>query len=82
MGGKCVVFGGDFRQILPVRQGGDRDFILDAAINSSNLWQHCRIFTLTKNMRLRQTDSIEQQLYKKVFRMAFKLGGREIGNIP
>ncbi|KAK9665851.1 hypothetical protein RND81_14G140700 [Saponaria officinalis] len=46
IGGKVVVFGGDFRQILPVIPKGSRQDIVYASINSSNLWNSC------KNMRL------------------------------
>ncbi|XP_028767101.1 uncharacterized protein LOC114724813 [Neltuma alba] len=56
-GGKCIVMGGDFRQILPVIPKGTRATIVNASINSSYLWNHCRIFKLTKNMRLRKTNS-------------------------
>jgi ATP-dependent DNA helicase PIF1 len=51
-GGKVIVFGGDFRQILPVVPGGSRSDIVHASINSSKIWNHCRVLTLTKNMRL------------------------------
>ncbi|KAH1035115.1 hypothetical protein GYH30_055197, partial [Glycine max] len=37
-GGKVIVFGGDFRQILPVIPRGMRSDIVNAAINSSYLW--------------------------------------------
>jgi ATP-dependent DNA helicase PIF1 len=53
-GGKVVVFGGDFRQILPVIPRGTRSDIVHASINSSYIWDHCKVLTLTKNMRLRQ----------------------------
>jgi len=53
-GGKVIVFGGDFRQILPVIPGGTRSDIVNATINSSYLWEHCEVLTLTKNMRLLQ----------------------------
>jgi len=53
-GGKVVVFGGDFRQILPVIPRGSRSDIVHATINSSYLWDHCQIMNLTKNMRLLQ----------------------------
>ena len=46
-GGKCIVIGGDFRQILPVIPGGDRATIVNAAINSSYLWSACTVFKLT-----------------------------------
>ncbi|XP_058759288.1 uncharacterized protein LOC131632565 [Vicia villosa] len=51
-GGKVVVFGGDFRQILPVIPRGTRSDIIHATINSSYIWDHCKVLKLTKNMRL------------------------------
>ncbi|XP_020251238.1 ATP-dependent DNA helicase PIF4-like, partial [Asparagus officinalis] len=41
-GGKVVVFGGDFRQILPVIPKGNRADIVFATINSSYLWDSCQ----------------------------------------
>ena len=37
-GGKVIVFGGDFRQILPVIPRGNRSNIVHATINASYLW--------------------------------------------
>jgi len=51
-GGKVVVFGGDFRQILPVVQNGSRHDVVNASLSSSYIWQSCKILKLTKNMRL------------------------------
>ncbi|KAF8091046.1 hypothetical protein N665_0455s0004 [Sinapis alba] len=51
-GGKVVVFGGDFRQVLPVINGAGRAEIVMASLNSSYLWEHCKVLNLTKNMRL------------------------------
>lgn len=52
-GGKVIVFGGDFRQILPVITGGSRTDIVLASMNSSpKIWDHCKVLKLTKNMRL------------------------------
>jgi len=51
-GGKTVVLGGDFRQILPVIPKGTRQDIVNATVNSSYLWPQCQLLTLTKNMRL------------------------------
>lgn len=56
-GGKVVVLGGDFRQILLVIPRADRAGIVMATINSSVLWNHCRVFKLTKNMRLRHNPN-------------------------
>ena len=52
-GGKCVLFSGDFRQILPVIQGGSRAQIVHACIRSSALFSRFRVLRLTENMRLR-----------------------------
>ncbi|XP_071719168.1 uncharacterized protein [Rutidosis leptorrhynchoides] len=51
--GKVVVFGGDFRQILPVIPKGSRQDIVNASLNSSYLWDHIQVLKLTVNMRLK-----------------------------
>lgn len=51
-GGKVIVFGGDFRQILPVIPKGTRQDIVHATINASPIWIDCQVLRLTKNMRL------------------------------
>ncbi|XP_022031185.1 uncharacterized protein LOC110932136 [Helianthus annuus] len=51
-GGKVIVFGGDFRQILPVIPNGTRQEIVSASLSSSYIWSKCRLLRLTKNMRL------------------------------
>ncbi|KAL3651503.1 hypothetical protein CASFOL_004505 [Castilleja foliolosa] len=66
-GGKTVVFGGDFRQILPVVPKGTRQNIVNATINSSYLWKHCTVLRLTKNMRLQSLDDIEERAKLKEF---------------
>lgn len=45
-GGKCILFGGDFRQILPVVRRGNRVTICEQILKSSELWpfiHQCRI---------------------------------------
>ncbi|XP_022003565.1 uncharacterized protein LOC110901018 [Helianthus annuus] len=37
-GGKIVLFGGDFRQILPVIPKGSRSMIVNSSLNSSYIW--------------------------------------------
>ncbi|XP_033137451.1 ATP-dependent DNA helicase PIF2-like [Brassica rapa] len=63
-GGKVVVFGGDFRQILPVVTDGGRVETVLASLNSSYLWNSCKVLRLTKNMRLMAgiTDSEAKEL--------------------
>ncbi|XP_057724032.1 uncharacterized protein LOC130939991 [Arachis stenosperma] len=58
-GGKVVVLGGDFRQILPVIPMGSRQDIVQASISSSYLWQFFTILKLSKNMRLTAGGTIE-----------------------
>ncbi|XP_061364994.1 uncharacterized protein LOC133308389 [Gastrolobium bilobum] len=66
-GGKVVVLGSDFRQILPVVPHGSRQDIVHATINSSCLWSHCQLLTLTKNMRLSSGSDIHNLMEIKEF---------------
>ena len=50
-GGKTVVFGGDFRQVLPVVRKGSRAQIIDASLWRSYLWGSMRHLKLVRNMR-------------------------------
>ncbi|XP_076945826.1 uncharacterized protein LOC143617044 [Bidens hawaiensis] len=62
-GGKVIVFGGDFRQVLPVITNGSRQQIVNASLCSSYIWGKCKLLRLTKNMRLTiraQASDIEQ----------------------
>lgn len=56
-GGKVLVFSGDFRQSLPVIPRGTRSNIVHAVINASYILDHCKVLTLTKNMRLQSGSS-------------------------
>ncbi len=60
-GGKTVVLGEDFRQILPVVPKGGREDIVSASLPRSHLWQHVIIFHLHINMRVMATNSKEQR---------------------
>ncbi|CAH1431856.1 unnamed protein product [Lactuca virosa] len=63
-GGKVIIFGGDFRQILPVIPGESRQNIVNASLSSSYLWKQCKIHKLTKNMRL--TVGMDQSDIEKI----------------
>ena len=60
--GKVVVLGGNFRQVLPVINGGSRAEIVLNSLNYSYLWRHCKVLKLTKNMRLLSTDLTAEEL--------------------
>ena len=51
-GNKIMVFGGDFRQILPVVKKGNKYSIINASFNRSKLWKNVRVLKLIKNMRI------------------------------
>jgi ATP-dependent DNA helicase PIF1 len=81
-GGKTVVFGGDFRQILPVVPKGTRADIVHATLNSSRLWRRCRVLRLTKNMRLQYSSN--QQENEKIATFAkwiLDIGDGKIGSV-
>ncbi|XP_012702834.1 ATP-dependent DNA helicase PIF1 [Setaria italica] len=50
-GGKIVVFGGDFRQVLLVVRKGSRAQIVDASLRRSYLWESMHHLKLVRNMR-------------------------------
>jgi ATP-dependent DNA helicase PIF1 len=50
-GGKIIVFGGDFRQTLPVVKKGSRAQIVDASLRRSYLWDIMQHLRLERNMR-------------------------------
>ncbi|PIC14437.1 hypothetical protein B9Z55_026756 [Caenorhabditis nigoni] len=51
-GGKVVVLGGDFRQVLPVMDTGGADEQVANCIKRSYLWNQFQVFHLKTNMRL------------------------------
>ncbi|XP_022011537.1 uncharacterized protein LOC110911246 [Helianthus annuus] len=85
-GGKTIVFGGDFRQTLPVIQGGTRQDIVNASLTSSYIWDHCKVLTLTKNMRLSAGSGMHDVKQTQIFAQWLldlgegKLGGSNDGD--
>jgi hypothetical protein len=51
-GGKTVVFGGDFRQVLPVVKYGGKADVLNMTMKHWNQWHKITLLTLTENMRI------------------------------
>ena len=71
-GGKIVVFGGDFRQILPIVPKGNRSDIVHATINASYIWNHCQILRLTKKheVAIKCSRAAQQSRAQTIFRLA------------
>nr|XP_016481825.1 PREDICTED: ATP-dependent DNA helicase pif1-like [Nicotiana tabacum]XP_016481826.1 PREDICTED: ATP-dependent DNA helicase pif1-like [Nicotiana tabacum]XP_016481827.1 PREDICTED: ATP-dependent DNA helicase pif1-like [Nicotiana tabacum]XP_016481828.1 PREDICTED: ATP-dependent DNA helicase pif1-like [Nicotiana tabacum]XP_016481829.1 PREDICTED: ATP-dependent DNA helicase pif1-like [Nicotiana tabacum]XP_016481830.1 PREDICTED: ATP-dependent DNA helicase pif1-like [Nicotiana tabacum]XP_016481831.1 PR len=63
-GGKVVVFGGDFRQTLPVvRNGKKKDFIYESLLYSE-IWNKLEKLCLSENMRARTDPSFCEYLLR------------------
>ncbi|XP_074351611.1 uncharacterized protein LOC141690735 [Apium graveolens] len=58
-GGITVVFGGDYRQTLPVIPKASRGETVGSMLNRSKLWDFYKVFTLRQNMRLHSGNSLE-----------------------
>ena len=59
-GGITIVFGGDFRQILPVIPRAGRGEIVSSCITNSKLWKIATVFKLKHNMRLQKGKNAEE----------------------
>ena len=80
-GGKVVVLGGDFRQILLVVKKGRREDIVHSAINKSYLWKECQVFKLHTYMRLLQNrlNNLEFASMMNFSEWILKIGNGEMG---
>ncbi|TVU06803.1 hypothetical protein EJB05_46838, partial [Eragrostis curvula] len=63
-GGKIMVFGGDFRQVLPVVPRGTRAQITNATLQRSYIWEWIRKVRLTQNMRALSDPWFSQYLLR------------------
>ncbi|XP_012853625.1 PREDICTED: uncharacterized protein LOC105973151 [Erythranthe guttata] len=80
-GGKVIVLGGDFRQILPVVLKASRQDIVHATINSSPLWRECRVTRLHKNMRLQlNSSSSSEDEIREFAEWILRIGNGEAGD--
>jgi len=50
-GGKVVIMGGNFRQVLPVIPKGSKAQMISACIIRSSLWANTKVLHLVQNMR-------------------------------
>jgi ATP-dependent DNA helicase PIF1 len=56
-GGKLMVFGGDFRQVLPVLPKASRGAIVSMILKNSHLWMNMKILQLSINERVNRSGS-------------------------
>jgi hypothetical protein len=63
-GGKTMVFGGDFRQVLLVVRRGSRAQIVGASLRMSYLWNSMRHLKLVRNMRAKNDPWFAEYLLR------------------
>lgn len=63
-GGKIMVFGGDFRQVLPVISRGTKAQLIQASIVKSSFWRQTKILRLRQNMRSRNDHQFAEFLLR------------------
>ncbi|CAF4160953.1 unnamed protein product [Rotaria sp. Silwood2] len=50
-GGKIMILGGDFRQVLPIIRLANRSDLVAASLTSSDFWSYFKVMHLHQNMR-------------------------------
>ncbi|XP_024976242.1 uncharacterized protein LOC112514142 [Cynara cardunculus var. scolymus] len=79
-GGKVTIFGGDFRQILPVIPNAGRQDIVNASLSSSYIWKKSKVLRLIRNMRLTaNSESSEIEQTRDFAKWILDLGEGKVG---
>ncbi|CAF4333618.1 unnamed protein product [Rotaria sp. Silwood2] len=65
-GGKIMIFGGDFRQVLPVIRFANRSDLIAASLKSSAFWPYFKVMHLHQNMR---TEPGEEEFSKWLIKL-------------
>ncbi|PWZ10632.1 ATP-dependent DNA helicase PIF1 [Zea mays] len=63
-GGKTIVFGGDFRQVLPVVRKGSRAQVVASSLRMSYLWESMSHLKLVSNMRAKNNPWFAEYLLR------------------
>ncbi|ONM40046.1 hypothetical protein ZEAMMB73_Zm00001d044149 [Zea mays] len=63
-GGKTIVFGGDFRQVLPVVRKGSRAQVVASSLRMSYLWESMSHLKLVTNMRAKNDPWFAEYLLR------------------
>ncbi|XP_047141334.1 ATP-dependent DNA helicase PIF1-like [Hydra vulgaris] len=71
-GGKVILMGGDFRQILPVVKRGRPAEVIESCLKCSEHWKYVQRFSLTVNMRVQREE-------EEFFKWLLQLGS---GTLP
>ena len=78
-GGILMVFGGDFRQTLPVVKKGSKGDIINACFNKSHIWPSVQFRQLNINERIRKlTNQTDKQKQTEFANLLLRIGdGKE-----
>ncbi|XP_057456195.1 uncharacterized protein LOC130747313, partial [Lotus japonicus] len=74
-GGKVIILGGDFRQILHVIIRGSRQEIVESTINSSLLSKHCKVMNSDSALRTDEDSEIQGEWFTTEFLNDTKISG-------
>ncbi|KAG5560902.1 hypothetical protein RHGRI_004059 [Rhododendron griersonianum] len=80
-GGKSIVFGGDFRQVLPVVPRATRTETVNSSLVRSYVWPQLKKLKLTKNMRA-ASDLVFSDFLLRIGNGEEKTTGDEMVEIP
>jgi ATP-dependent DNA helicase PIF1 len=81
-GGKIIILGGDFRQVLPVVPHTSRAATVQNSIKFSNLWPLFKVFKLTKNMRANTDQCVFANFLLKIGNGEFPTNDDGTVNLP
>nr|CDJ95688.1 Protein of unknown function DUF889 domain containing protein [Haemonchus contortus] len=81
-GGKLMIVGGDFRQVLPVVERGRQEDLEGACIKNSYLWQHFKTFHLSINMRASSSDTEWAEMLLKIGNGTYPEDGNGLIQLP
>ena len=76
-GGITVIFAGDWRQCLPVIPRGSRGEIVNACLSRSYLWDHAKVTSFKRNMRVEMKG--KDEVYAKLL---LDVGNGDIATNP
>ncbi|CAG8683671.1 2635_t:CDS:1, partial [Acaulospora morrowiae] len=73
-GGKIIILGGDFRQVLPIVRHGSCIAQVNASLKRSSLWALFQKFQLNQNMRVKEDE-------KKFSKWLLQLGDESLSTV-
>jgi len=73
-GGKLIILGGDFRQVLPVVKKGTKSQTIIASLKNSYIWKFVKILKLSINMRIKKLEGEEAKIQQEFASFLINIG--------